>query len=142
MNAKVVGGLKQSIQASFAAIDSFCAQIKKILIDADLDKHNYEVQLLLREALTNAVQHGCRCDSAKTIECEFLIEQNMFIIVVSDDGDGFDWKAASEKEVDTESTSGRGLNILKIYANDIIFNQKGNKIIIKRNIQRGEESNA
>ena len=51
----------------------------------------FEVEVALLEALANAVEHGCRGDSSKTIEvcvaCE--LDRGM-LIIVRDPGTGFD----------------------------------------------------
>jgi len=53
--------------------------------------HEFEVEVALLEALANAVEHGCRGDSSKTIEvCVACEEGQGMLIVVRDPGAGFD----------------------------------------------------
>ena len=51
----------------------------------------FEIELALREALANAIVHGCKADPAKKIECTVTGDKNRgILIVVRDPGPGFD----------------------------------------------------
>ena len=55
------------------------------------------------------------------------------LIAVEDDGDGFDWRAAWGNSADLSDCSGRGIEILRKYANHVRYNDKGNVVaMIKR----------
>ena len=59
-----------------------------------LDRVNcFAAELLLREALTNAVVHGCHAESGKQVRCSMRLKGRRLLIVVDDDGDGFDWRS-------------------------------------------------
>jgi anti-sigma regulatory factor (Ser/Thr protein kinase) len=95
--------------------------------------NRFAAELLVREALTNAVVHGCRKDPGKRVRCFLRVKGRAMLIAIADDGDGFDWHAALRREHDFPACSGRGIHILQAYADRIRYNDKGNTVtIIKR----------
>src|SRR5271166_6452574 len=50
----------------------------------------FEIETALREALANAIVHGCKNDPSKKIECCVACEEDRgMLIVVRDPGNGF-----------------------------------------------------
>jgi serine/threonine-protein kinase RsbW len=90
----------------------------------------FATELLLREALNNAVVHGCRNDPSLSFSCRLTISDQKIIIEVSDEGTGFDWRRKSEFQPANSDESGRGLSIYAIYANSIKFNESGNCVTL------------
>jgi anti-sigma regulatory factor (Ser/Thr protein kinase) len=89
--------------------------------------------LLVREALTNAVVHGCHADPAKQVRCRMRLNGGRLLFAVEDDVDGFDWRAACARPANFAKCSGRGLGILRLYANRVRYNAAGNGVtFIKR----------
>ena len=85
--------------------------------------NSFAAELLMREALTNAVVHGCILR---------LNSRRMFISI-EDDGDGFDWRAASQNSAAFPACSGRGIEILRRYANALRYDALGKRVtILKR----------
>src|ERR1700688_1584430 len=53
----------------------------------------FEIEMALREALANAILHGCKGDPAKKVECSVTGDRDEgILIVVRDPGSGFDPK--------------------------------------------------
>jgi len=91
----------------------------------------FGVTTTLREALLNAVTHGCRQSPGSFVECSLDIQGQEAVIVVSDPGQGFDWKTKSPCAPGPDSTSGRGLCIMNFYANSVVYNEAGNTLRIR-----------
>ncbi len=54
------------------------------------------IETAVKEALANAIKHGCCGDSTKFVQCSVGVEDDHSVsIVVSDPGPGFDTRAAS-----------------------------------------------
>jgi len=126
--------IKLNIKATLQDVDSFCKKAEKLLRENNLDDYVFSIQMLLREALTNAVVHGCRMDPDLEIKSCFKILEDCITIVVEDPGDGFDWKVRKEREYTLSSDSGRGLLILDKYASEYEYNETGNIVRIKKEI--------
>jgi anti-sigma regulatory factor (Ser/Thr protein kinase) len=93
----------------------------------------FAAELLIREALTNAVIHGCNSDSAKQVRCFWRFKRRRLLIAVGDDGEGFDWRGAWTGTAGPAECSGRGIEILRKYASWVRYNDKGNAVaIVKR----------
>ncbi|MEI8131272.1 MAG: ATP-binding protein [Leptolinea sp.] len=102
-------------------------------------KDRFALNLLLREALNNAVLHGCQKNPLLTFSCRLLFSDHEVIIEVSDEGAGFDWHKKPAILTDNSADSGRGLPIYAIYAQLTKFNDAGNCVTLKRIINGGEK---
>ena len=75
----------------------------------------FEIEMALREALANAVLHGCKGDPSKRIECTVSGDQeNGITIVVRDPGSGFDPASLPSPTEDANLHSEHGRGILLI----------------------------
>lgn len=93
----------------------------------------FAAELLVREALTNAVVHGCHSDPGRQVRCRLRLKGCRLVIAVEDDGEGFDWRAARQDSAGASDCSGRGIAILCRYADRVRYNDRGNQVtIIKR----------
>ena len=129
MNSKV--RIIEEIGATYKNVDLFCIKAEKAAREQKLDKELFSLQLMLREGLINAVKYGCRNDETLKIQCSFIIYDNEYIIEIDDPGNGFDWRNPI-KEASMEKTSGRGLAIIQKYSSSFSYNEKGNKLIIRK----------
>ena len=99
-------------------------------------KTAFSAELLLREALLNAVIHGSRGDETSAVQCEVRARNGNLLIVVSDGGEGFDWRTRMTRVSTGQGCTGRGLEIYRIYANRVRFNTKGSRVAL---LKRGPE---
>lgn len=118
------------IPASFEAIERLFADFRGHCSCVRLHRDCFAAELLLREALTNAVVHGCKGDQSRSVQCTVRMKGTRLTISVEDDGEGFDWRAVRSREADLSSCSGRGMEIFRKYATRFRFNNKGNRITV------------
>jgi len=87
-----------------------------------------EFRLVLRELLINAIEHGCKNDSQKIVNCSIdHLGGTRFRIIVGDEGDGFDYKSlAAEMSDDPRQIRRRGYALIRTFTDRIEFNDKGN----------------
>jgi len=96
----------------------------------------FEVETALREALANAIIHGCGKDTSK--EVEFVVacdETRGMLIVVRDPGPGFDPTALPSpiKGQEIFSTHGRGIYLINQLMDEVSFERGGTEIrMLKR----------
>jgi len=129
--------IRETLPASLGVLDTFCERIRKVLQEEGVGSDLFAVELLLREALTNAILHGSQENPSKKVHCELGIQDDCVTIIVADEGEGFPWRAAMERELRPLSSSGRGMGILRKYATSIQFNEKGNRVELKRRLVKG-----
>jgi len=119
--------------------DLQCLRIRNALASNGLSRFCFPVELLARECLINALNHGNHRDPDKVIELRFSVGRHWIRLQVSDEGPGFCWRKALEQIPDTNATSGRGVQLCAMYADRIQFNRRGNQITLwidKRNYNR------
>jgi anti-sigma regulatory factor (Ser/Thr protein kinase) len=102
-------------------------------------KDLFAAELLLREALNNAVLHGCDQNPLLFFSCRLMISGRELIIKVADEGPGFDWRGKLKVQPAHSDESGRGLSIYAIYANSIEFNESGNCVTLTQIFNQGEK---
>ena len=95
-----------------------------------------EVEMALREALANAVVHGCKGDPDKKIECCVACDESRgLLIVIRDPGQGFD-PASIPSPIQGQnifSTHGRGIYLINQLMDEVHFERGGTEIhMIKR----------
>jgi len=125
--------IRAALPASLQAVEEFFVEFRRENRSL-LDSVNcFAAELLLREALTNAVVHGYHGDPGKQVRFILRLKGRHLLIAVEDDGDGFDWRLAGDSSPDLSDCSGRGMKILRKYANHVRYNDRGNVVaMIKR----------
>ncbi len=91
------------------------------------------LRLCLEELLHNAMEHGNRCDQSKKVYITVKAEPQRATIRVRDEGEGFDVRRVQEsagEEPPRLSERGRGLLIVRHYADELRFNREGNEATI------------
>jgi len=96
----------------------------------------FEIEIALREALANAVRHGCGHDATKEVEaCVACDESRGMLIVVRDPGPGFDPHAIPSPTVGQNifRAHGRGIYLINQLMDEVSFEQGGTEIrMLKR----------
>ncbi len=95
------------------------------------------LMLAVSEAATNAVLHGNKLDASKKVKIEvFKTNENQLIFEIKDEGSGFDPKSIPDPLEDENllKDSGRGVFLMKEYANDIQYLEGGTKLILSFNL--------
>ena len=91
----------------------------------------FPILTALREALLNAVTHGCHQTPGLIVTSTIAVEGHTAVIEVSDPGQGFDWRKADAAAPGLESDSGRGMHIISFYADSVEYNDAGNTLKIR-----------
>jgi anti-sigma regulatory factor (Ser/Thr protein kinase) len=125
--------LRMALPATLEAVEEFFVEFRR-RSQALMDRANcFAAELLVREALTNAVLHGSHADPGKQVRCHLRLKGRRLLIAVEDDGEGFNWRRAWNHSASFPDASGRGIEILRKYANRVRYNERGNLVtIIKR----------
>jgi anti-sigma regulatory factor (Ser/Thr protein kinase) len=130
---------KNGFHVSFAAtlknIDAVVQETKKFLSGIHAQQHIFDMTLALREGLMNAVVDGSNLDADKKVSCSVLLDGDMLVIEIKDMGNGFDWRTRMGRIPPPDSESGRGLAIMGLYCDAIHYNDKGNKLTMKKDMR-------
>ena len=132
-SARALFEMRRDLPATFEAAEEFIADFRRwgqVLLDRE---SWFAAELLVREALANAVAHGCHADPSKQVRCCLRLKDGRLLIAVEDYGCGFNWRAAWSNQAAAADCSGRGIEILRQYASRVRYNDRGNAVtIIKR----------
>jgi serine/threonine-protein kinase RsbW len=99
----------------------------------------FSVELLLREALTNAVFHRSPAVCGAGIWYEVAFRQGEIVIRVDDGGEGFEWRNWQAPELPPVQEHGMGLHILHRYASRVRFSGNGSAVELVRTLQGGTQ---
>ncbi len=91
----------------------------------------FEIELALREALANAIEHGSGNDPSKQIECCVACDHERgMLIVVRDPGPGFDPASIPSPVLGLNlfSTGGRGIYLINQLMDEVRFEKGGTEI--------------
>ena len=131
---RVVCELKATLPATLEALEAFVEEFRSVYGHWRHATAPFAAELLMREALVNAVEHGCRREPGRLVRCTARLRERRLTISVEDEGQGFDWRAQWNRPRNPLASSGRGLDILREWATRVRFNQKGNAVTILRRL--------
>ena len=102
-------GFACTITSRLDLVDEVCASARELLCQHGLERAQFDVDLLLREFLVNAMVHGNGRDAKKKVTVDFRIGPKWIVVRIQDEGPGFRWRTWSRTPPEDASTSGRGL---------------------------------
>ena len=91
----------------------------------------FQIETALREALANAIVHGCRNDPSRAVDCALWCRQSgELVVVVRDPGPGFDPSSVPNPSTGENvfSTHGRGIYLIRQVMDDVWFERGGSEI--------------
>ncbi|MFN8707364.1 MAG: ATP-binding protein [Planctomyces sp.] len=94
----------------------------------------FAMRLSLEESITNAIRHGNKFSTTKTVEIHCTITDHKMLVVVQDQGEGFvpeDVPDPTSLEF-IERPSGRGLLLMKAYLNHFEYSDGGRRVTLVR----------
>jgi len=94
-------------------------------------------ELVLDEALTNAMVHGNKLDPDRMVLIRVFGEKERWGVIVVDEGDGFteaDVPRADDPDAIFRET-GRGIMLMDDYLDELIYGPKGNSVMLVRHSQ-------
>ncbi len=122
--------LSISLSSTMENIDRADVETKKFLKQQHLDSRIFDVCLVMREAITNAVKHGHHFDEKKIVKYSIKFQRKILTLEIEDQGKGFDWATICKRDTDPEADHGRGISIMEQYFTGFKYNAKGNKLIL------------
>ena len=120
------------IRSEIEAISPFVDRLMPLVAGSHcVDGSEYEVELALREAVSNAVIHGNRMDSRKLVHvrCRCSFGKGL-CLTVTDEGQGFDAQAVLDLLAceNAEAEHGRGIQLMKAAMDKVFFERGGREI--------------
>ena len=93
-------------------------------------KTRFRLQVVLSEALSNAIVRGNREDRRKWVDVRAELGADVIRLEVTDEGPGFDPHAVPEpiRPEQIDEANGRGLYLIRKLVDAVEFNERGNSI--------------
>ena len=127
--------LQKTLEARVEAIPPFVDEIMTIVSSMGCAAgKEREVEMALLEALANAVQHGCKNDPSKQVECCVACDESRgLLIVIRDPGAGFDPASIPSPIVGQNlyASHGRGIYLINQLMDEVRFEKGGTEIHMK-----------
>jgi serine/threonine-protein kinase RsbW len=95
----------------------------------------FEIEIALREALVNAVVHGCKSDSSKKVVCCVTCDESRgILLIVQDPGPGFDPHSLPDPLIGENlfATHGRGIYLINQLMDEVTFKRGGTEIHMRK----------
>lgn len=112
-------------------------EVEKLLEDVCESLHVSEdyygnILVAVTEAVNNAIQHGNKSDSAKSIRVNFEVKDKELIFKISDEGEGFDHNKIPDPTdpENIEKINGRGVFLMKKLSDRVAFEDNGRTVIL------------
>jgi serine/threonine-protein kinase RsbW len=135
-SGKLLLKLDVVLHSETSAIDPVVKAIMQMVTEMKCaEGKEFEIETSLREALANAIKHGCRNDPARTVECSVLCDESRgMLIVVRDPGPGFDPAAIPSPVVGQNvfSDHGRGIYLINQLMDEVRFEKGGTEIHMRK----------
>lgn len=125
-----------TFQAEIAAIDTVTEGVMQVLSENNWAEDDHlKIELALREALANAIRHGCKLDSTKSVQCCVTCDESgEVLIVVRDPGTGFDVSAVPDprSEKNKMKAGGRGVFLINELMDEVRYGDGGREVSMRR----------
>ncbi len=135
--------LKLDIQSSFKHIDGMIEKVLNYLKQEVRCFDSFEINVILRELLTNAIKHGNKNDESKKVLFVLRCYENRLQFRIKDEGQGFDPVKELNEKSDILTPHGMGMTIITSLGYHLEYDQEENylvatkKVIDKNNILEG-----
>jgi serine/threonine-protein kinase RsbW len=89
------------------------------------------------EAANNAILHGNKLDESKIVTILFKKDNSKLIIVIEDEGIGFDYKNVPDPTApeNIENVNGRGIFLMEKLSDNIVFARNGASVTLEFNLK-------
>ncbi|HWZ56869.1 MAG TPA: ATP-binding protein [Verrucomicrobiae bacterium] len=125
-----------TLPADVAAISPVVDWVMRLVDELEYgDAKEFGIEMALREALANAILHGCKADPAKKVECSVSAgRQDGIVIVVRDPGVGFEPKSIQSptETSNLNADHGRGIFLIQALMDEVTHEQNGTVIRMRK----------
>ena len=125
-----------TLPADVTAISPVVGWIMRLVGELEYTEgKEFEIEMALREALANAILHGCKGDPSKKIECTVSGNREQGImLVVRDPGSGFDPASVPSPVDDSNlhSEHGRGILLISELMDEVTHERNGTVIRMRK----------
>ena len=124
--------LRLCFASSFVHVDRAVDALLRFVKRCQLPIEEFDLHLILREGLNNAVEHGNKFDLSRCVWCCLEVQDTYLKIRIEDEGEGFDWQQRQPLEIDALTERGKGMLLMEAYGFEVEYNSKGNVLLLRK----------
>jgi anti-sigma regulatory factor (Ser/Thr protein kinase) len=136
--------LNMTIPADPVAISTVSEGLERLLHEKGWSEQDViRVDLAVREALANAIRHGCSGDRSKQVQCVVTFESPQeVVIVIRDPGPGFDANTVPDPMAGENmfKSSGRGVYLINQLMDEVGFRDGGREVHMRKRADSAAET--
>lgn len=124
---------KLTLRSEYEEVEKLEGLLNKLQKELGFDDELYaRLMLAVSEAATNAIVHGNKLDGSRKAVIEAYHDGTKLTFVTTDEGEGFEPDALPDPiaEENLFNTSGRGVFLMKEYADEVLFEDNGRKLTL------------
>lgn len=119
-----------------------CSKVIELLLDHLAatkwpNKDSFGIHMAMEEAIMNAICHGNKRCSDKSVHIVIELDEHTFYAKITDQGRGFRLEDVPDPTEDEnlEKTSGRGVMLIQHFVDEVKYNEVGNSVELKKQRQ-------
>ncbi|NQT33503.1 MAG: ATP-binding protein [Candidatus Omnitrophica bacterium] len=127
--------MKKIIENDSHLLKEVSKELVNILKEKNVDEDIiFDIHVAFEEALRNAMIHGNRNEPDKKVTIEIEIKENLVVICVEDEGEGFDAGKLPDPTLDENllKESGRGVYLINHLMDEAIYESGGKKVVMTK----------
>lgn len=124
---------KLTLRSAYEEVERLEGLLNKLQEELGFDDEFYaRLMLAVSEAATNAIVHGNKLDESKNAVVSAYLDGNKLTFITTDEGEGFEPDELPDPiaEENLFNTSGRGVFLMKEYADEVFFEDEGRKLTL------------
>ena len=128
---------KLELQSSYEELELLEGLLNELQVVLNFDDDFYaHLMLSVSEAATNAIVHGNKLNPSKKVTIDAEANTHTLAFTIKDEGDGFNPDNIPNplEEEHLLIPSGRGVFLIKEYADELEYQDEGRTIVIKFNL--------
>lgn len=88
------------------------------------------IMIAVIESVNNAIVHGNNADKEKNVDLSLIFDEEQIKFIIKDEGNGFNIKDLPDPTApeNLERTGGRGIFLMKHLADEVSFENNGQKV--------------
>jgi serine/threonine-protein kinase RsbW len=110
------------------------AVLERLIEAGQFQRRQKSILLMsIGEAISNAIKHGNRHDPTKFITIQCGISPEDLVLVVEDEGEGFDPDKVPDPTTpdNIEQVNGRGVLLMRELMSEMSYNDRGNRLTLR-----------
>jgi anti-sigma regulatory factor (Ser/Thr protein kinase) len=125
------------IRAEISEAEAFCRLLRQELKALPSQADRFALEILCREAIANAIEHGCRFDPSKKVGIDLEIRNGSLLCRVYDEGEGFFLDATAQPGNDNLMERNHGMKLLEKYSDRYYYEDGGRVLVFEKRIREG-----